>query len=269
MLGSIIAAKSMGATGAGGMIKMGNSVRKWGQAGVGGATLGMGARFGRSTIGAASSGLAKKLENNDWAANSFTGKLALKSLRGVGDSSFDARNTKIGKSVTDSIPGGLGSGIKGGYKTKTDVRRKAEMKYAQSLKGETLSYTPGGAIEMAPNPTTGVMEPVMIKRSERYGQKIQNRRAMLPGTAGGRQGRTILSSMFATTGGDRDAAKQLVDIPKYEREMKEAKTKLKDLKDERKLDPLLVSNQQIREQEDKIDEFKGKIKKIKDSLKDK
>ncbi|MCK4387102.1 MAG: hypothetical protein KAV41_03425 [Candidatus Pacebacteria bacterium] len=128
MLASIIAASKLGATGAGGMIDMGKKLQGWGQGKIGAGTFGAAGRFGRRFVGGGAQRWSETMEKSGWAKKGgFGSKLALKTLRGVGDSSFDIRNTEIGKTMK------IGTGIKGGYKTVHDTAKKAEISHAKSL----------------------------------------------------------------------------------------------------------------------------------------
>ncbi len=244
LLGSLIAAKKMGATGAEGLVKMGRGMssgaQKWAQGRVGAATFGATGRLVRSTIGAGADRIAVWGKNKQ-GATTWGGKLALKGLRGVADSSFDARNTTLGKAVTDAIPGGLGKGIKGGYTTKTKARAKAEIKYGQSL----------GKIKVKKGDD--------INLSEVYGKKIRDRKAgfVIP-----RNSRNIWSTLTGTTKGDRDAAKSLVDLPQHERDLKIGKEYLEIAKK-------AGTGTEVAEAQRKVDKLNSKIKKIEDLLKDK
>lgn len=224
LLGALISAKSMGAAGAGGVISMGKGLQKWGQGAiggaVGGATFGVGGRLARSTVGGWAQRKADAWAKDPTKGNTWASKVGLKTLRAVGDSSFDARNTTIGKAVTGAIPGGLGTGIKGGYKTKVEDREKAEIKYAQSLKGDSNEpmLDAKGKQMYGYNSETGKMDkPLKLSRTEVYGQGIENRS----------KGRNILASVIGTRGGDDAAAKKLSALAKANRELTEAKNKLK------------------------------------------
>ncbi|MCK4918425.1 MAG: hypothetical protein KAS02_01410 [Candidatus Pacebacteria bacterium] len=274
MLGSLISASSLGARGSSGMISLGKGLQKWGQGRIGASTFGAGGRLGRSTIGAAADWGAKKLENSNMSGT-WGGKLGLKGLRNVADSSFDARNTEIGKVATGAIPGGLGTGIKGGYKTKVDEKKKEQIKYAQSLKGD-ITDSEGNT----------------ISRTEVYGQKLKDKT----------ENRGRVSSIFTTVvgdhGGDAATASSLIKETTLKRELQELKDSLKSenngtLKEARKQLRQLQNKQKtikrksvlseltdidnrtdnIKQLEDdikeKIEEKKKEYEKAKDSNKDK
>ncbi|MFH0846346.1 MAG: hypothetical protein V1851_03055 [Patescibacteria group bacterium] len=273
MVAALVSASNMGASGAKEMLALGNRLKNWGEGALGKtagfATFGAAGRLGRSVIGAGSNLAAEKLQNMD-IATTWGGKIGLKGLRSVANSSFDFRNTSLGKNTVGSTFK-MGEGIKGGYKDKTETRRKSEIKYAQSLKGKTQSIGRDGNKLFDSN-----NNPIMIDRSEAYGQKIFNRTEKVQKGDFG-YGRSILSTVFANTGTDRLVAENLVDIPRLNKELKEVKNKLK--KDNEKLRILQnVPNpsaggielqlQIITDSEDKIKEIEDKIKKIKDGLKD-
>ena len=258
LLGSLISAKSMGAKGGEGMISMGKGLQKWGQGAIGGATFGAAGRLGRSTIGAGFNKMAENLEKSDHATKWY-GKMGLKGMRSVADSSFDARNTTLGKAAAGAIPGGLGEGIKGGYITKTKEKRKAEIKYAQSLEGETEKRDSSGNIMYDSSGS-----PIMTTRTEARGENLKNR--------------SVWSTITGTTGGNQAAGKALTDLVDHKKDLKKAKKELKvfndDLVDERKkTTPNQVRVNKLRsdisDKEDEIDKIKAKVKKIEDSIKDK
>ena len=258
LLGALISAKSMGAAGAGGVISMGKGLQKWGQGAIGGATFGAAGRLGRSTIGAGFNKMAENLEKSDHATKWY-GKMGLKGMRSVADSSFDARNTTLGKAAAGAIPGGLGEGIKGGYITKTKEKRKAEIKYAQSLEGETEKRDSSGNIMYDSSGS-----PIMTTRTEARGENLKNR--------------SVWSTITGTTGGNQAAGKALTDLVDHKKDLKKAKKELKvfndDLVDERKkTTPNQVRVNKLRsdisDKEDEIDKIKAKVKKIEDSIKDK
>jgi len=136
MLASIITASKLGAAGASGMESMGKNLNKWGQGKIkggtgkmlGATTFGVGGRLARKAVGGTSQRAADAITGSNWAKRGGIGsKLTLKTLRNVGDSSFDFRNTDTGKKI------GMGTGIKGGYKTKRDTAKKDELAYAKKL----------------------------------------------------------------------------------------------------------------------------------------
>jgi len=170
LLASLISASKLGASGADGMISMGKKMQTWGQnkvkAGVGAATFGAGGRLARRTIGGTAQWGADKLSGSRWAAKGGAiSKLTVKSLRGIGDSSFDARNTDMGKKM------GLGEGIKGGYKTVTDKAKKAETAYAQSLTGDSKTQATDTSGQPIYTGTGTSRKAVMLSNTEAYSQK--------------------------------------------------------------------------------------------------
>ena len=208
MLASLITAAKMGATGASGMMSTGKKMQSWGQnkikAGAGAATFGVGGRLSRATIGRG----AEKIANSDWMKNKAEqgksgSKLALKTLRNIGDSSFDVRNTEMGKKM------GVGSGIKGGYKTKKEETKKAEIDYAKSLKGN-VQDSGGYDIKDSSGNTTS--------RTEAYA----NKKANLSRT------KTIMGTILkgaGTTSGQKQAAKTIMAETTEKKKLKDdAKT---------------------------------------------
>lgn len=263
MLASIISASKIGANGASGMISMGKGLQKWGQGRVGAGTFGMGGRLGRNTVGRGFNKMAESGWMQDWAAKGGAGsRLALKTLKTVGDSSFDARNTGAGKTL------GLGEGIKGGYKTKTDETKKARIAYAKSLKkGDSNVQARDASGALITNPTTGA--PVMLSRAEAYGKEIGNRKGIS----------SIMGIIAGTAAADKKAGEALVNEYKYKKELKDAKKKLKRLNDE--LDDLRkpgvggvgtfgtavdITNKrnEISDADNEVEDLQEKIKKLKE-----
>ncbi|MBU1046328.1 type IV secretion system protein [Patescibacteria group bacterium] len=245
LLGALISAKRFGAVGA-------NFATEKAGAGIGKLAFGTTAWAGRRTVGAWAASRAEKMQGSDFATTGM-GKLALKGLRNVGDASFDVRNVKTIREGAGNLPGGgikLGEGRKGGYTTIAKDVKTEQTKYGQSLKGETFERMPDGAIRIDVNPATGNLEPVMQKRSARYGEKIKNR--------------SIISTILGETAGNKMAGSSLVDLPKHEKSLRQAKIDLKVLKDSGVATPT-----QITDKEDEIKDLDEKIKGIKESTKDK
>lgn len=96
------------------------------QKAIGGATVGMAARAGRSTIGRGFNALSDQKWLKDSAKKSVFAKGLLQSSRYVGDSNFDARSIGVGGSS-------LGKARKGGYKTVSDEIVKKEKAFSESL----------------------------------------------------------------------------------------------------------------------------------------
>lgn len=104
---------------------------KWAKGAIGGMTVGVAARLGRRTIGAAGSGLANSNtlkrfanSNNLLARMSGVSALARGTMKGgekLQDATFDARNTALGKSV------GV-EGLKDGYKKGVKEVKEQEAK---------------------------------------------------------------------------------------------------------------------------------------------
>ncbi|MBU4536854.1 hypothetical protein KJ603_02325 [Patescibacteria group bacterium] len=200
-------------------------------AGLGKLAFGTSAWLGRRTLGAGASRIADWGAKQDMATTGM-GKFALKQLRNVGDNSFDARNNKTFRETAGNLPGGgikLGEGRKGGYTTIAKEVQKEQTKYGQSLGKNTKD----------------------IKLSEVYGEKIKDH--------------SIISSILGETAGNIKASKSLLDLPKHEKSLTEAKTKLKEME---KKDSSSTPEEVVK-QENTIEELKEKIQKIKDSIKDK
>jgi len=244
LLASLISAKSMGAAGAAGAIKMGKGAQGWAQGKAGAAVFGGTGRLGRRVVGGWAQRSADKLADSD-KATTATGKLRLQALRGLGKSSFDVRNSTIGKATLGKIPGGVGVGIKGGYKETTAAIRKSEIEYAQSLKGTTTDASGN-----------------TITRTEARGDALSRR--------------SIWSTLAGTTAGNKAASETLVNLASYKKDLKREQKELKvlndDLVDERKqTTPNLITVSSLRttisDKEDEIEKIKAKIKGIDNSLK--
>jgi len=257
MLASIITASRLGAAGAKGMETMGKSLNKWGQgkikAGAGATTFGAGGRLARRAIGGRAQRSADKMEGTDYAKTA-RGKLHLKTLRKVGDSSFDARNTGAGKVM------GLGEGIKGGYKTKRDEAQKAETAYAKSLKGDTQATDTRGV---------GLVDskgaPIMTSRTQAYIEEIKNRSIFWR------------MAMGHTVAGQKNTAETLEKEYTNKRNLKEVQAELKRAKEKyedarKKIGNAQYSNQVKVQQEvdtarDTLTNFENKVDEIKEKIK--
>lgn len=133
LIASMVVAKSMGAVGATSVIKIGKDMQKRGQqalgAAAGGATFGMAARAGRSTVGYS----ASKLSNSEFMktyAPKFgrLGQGFSNAVDNVADSSFDARKIGgLGKSM------GIGDGKKGGFTTRQKETKEADEKFNKKM----------------------------------------------------------------------------------------------------------------------------------------
>lgn len=135
MVASLIVAKNLGATGAGGLIKTGQSLRKWGQGKLGDYTLGLGGWIGRNTVGNLAHRASESTWANKMAANSFLGEKLMKGFRKTAGSGFDLRTTALGKSL-DTAVGGIGTaGGRGGYSKELKDAVEEKKKFGLSLKG--------------------------------------------------------------------------------------------------------------------------------------
>ena len=137
MIASIVIAKQLGIAGSEAVIKAGQNARKWGQgvigtAAVGGAAAALRTSFGRGASRLAESDTLKKAEARGGIAGALGGG-ALRGLRGVAGSSFDARATAAGKALskTDSTLGKAGG--KGGYDQKLKDQIKERVKRAEVI----------------------------------------------------------------------------------------------------------------------------------------
>lgn len=98
---------------------------------IGASTAGLAARAGRASLGRYAYNASESEDLKDRASKGGTsGWIAqqqLKAYRGVGDASFDGRNTGVGKKL------GVGDGRKGGYESVKKEVSEAEEKFAKSL----------------------------------------------------------------------------------------------------------------------------------------
>ncbi len=113
LVSAIIIAKSVGNA-------ITSKSMSWGGKLVGGGILGGAAALGRNTIGRGAARLAGNMKG--------TSRLALKTkatLKSVGDSSFNARNTRPFKGIASATGIDLGADKKGGFASRQDVKAKA------------------------------------------------------------------------------------------------------------------------------------------------
>ncbi len=149
MVASLVVASKMGAYGAGGMLQIGQSLRKWGQGMLGHATFGATGALFRNTIGRGASKISSLEGFKDYASKSRLGDLLMRGTRGVARSGFDVRSTALGKAAAGPV-GGLGTAFgKGGYEEKMKQQKKDRTDFAESLKGKTLSEEQQNEIDVA------------------------------------------------------------------------------------------------------------------------
>lgn len=126
--GSLSIAKSMSSWGGLQAYNVGAAMERRFRTAAGGATVGLAARGLRNTVGRMSQNYAESDKAKDRAARSRLGRFALNASSKLGDASFDAR--KVG-GVGGKL--GLGAGLQGGYKTRTEAIAKKELEIANSL----------------------------------------------------------------------------------------------------------------------------------------
>lgn len=264
MLASLISASKLGATGASGMMSMGKNLNKWGtgkiKAGAGAATFGAGGRLARRAVGGYAQRRADKLSEDPNYGKKGLGKLNLKTLRKIGDSSFDARNTGVGKKMN------LGTGIKGGYKTKVEEARKADETYADSLKGNSN-------VQATDADGKGVVDSdgnaVMLSQAEAYSK--DNKTIWSRFSTGATEGLEQASKAREETSTNK------AELKKIQRELKRKKEIYEDAR--KKIGSPQISNQNLVQKEvddareiltnfeDKVDNMKEKIKKAAEKAK--
>ena len=128
LLAAVIVAGKMSADGAGGVMKVGNSLRSGGRRLVGGATFGVGARVGRNTLGRGANAAVNNEKFKAYTGRTALGRQLFKGVQTTAGSSFDARQVgKVGKSL------GIGEGSKGGFTKLAKDRAKAEDKFAKDI----------------------------------------------------------------------------------------------------------------------------------------
>ncbi|MFH1402073.1 MAG: hypothetical protein ABIG87_00420 [Patescibacteria group bacterium] len=240
MIASLVTAIKLGAYGADAATKF-----------AGKAAFGTIGKLGRETVGRGFNKMAGSKIMQDWAAKGGgTSKLALKTMRGVGDASFDVRNIKSAQNIQDIK---IGEGVKGGYTTHFKEIEKERTAFGKSLKGDTGRMVATGRV----NPVTGA--PIMraVSRTEAYGQSVQDR--------------SVMSILTGTTAANKKAGENLVKEFTHKRDLKEAKKDLKvandRLKDWRKVPttPTADIDAQrivISDAEDKINDLNEKIRKL-------
>lgn len=134
---ALIVSQKLGVYGAEGMMKLGHTLRKWGQGVAGGATLGGLGLLGRNTFGRLGSKIASLEVVKNLADRSRFGENLLKANRWLAKSSFDVRAARLGKATIEAaIPGGLGkAGGKGGYEETLKKQKEERKRFADSIKG--------------------------------------------------------------------------------------------------------------------------------------
>lgn len=103
----------------------------------GGAILGGAAWAGRRTVGAGASRLSESQRFQNWAGRSKVGEIALNRTRGVAESSFDVRASRVGKSTTGALGIDLGKAQQGGYNKTLKEKTEAKEEFGKSLRGDT------------------------------------------------------------------------------------------------------------------------------------
>ncbi len=133
---SLQVASKFGVVGGDKAVSFGNSLRGKAQGALGraagGATLGLGAKFARATVGRKADEISNRRTLLDAQGKKglggFVARQKLKVARAAADSSFDARNVGgVGGKL------GIGEGAKGGYQTKLKEVKEKEEKFAKSL----------------------------------------------------------------------------------------------------------------------------------------
>ncbi len=135
MIAALVVAQKMGAQGATSALSLGkrmsSGTRKYVQRGAGAVTFGAAAKAGQRTFGSYAQTLSDKKGFQKFAAKSWVGEKALKATKVVADTSFDARQV-----AGFGAAAGIGTGTKGGFKSRVDAKNKADAEFAKSL-GET------------------------------------------------------------------------------------------------------------------------------------
>lgn len=135
MIASILMASRMSIHGADTSMAMIKSARSRVQRTIGNTTSGAAARVARTTVGAG----ANKLANSQWMNRNAArfgavgGRQVHQAVKNVADSSFDARQVKLGnKSIGSQLD--IGEGKKGGFVTRQKEEKKIHDDYLKSLK---------------------------------------------------------------------------------------------------------------------------------------
>lgn len=140
LIASLKVAKSFGAYGTQTMMNIGNNLQGKARVFAGNASFGLAARTGRATLGRMAQSISERDSLRDAASRGglrgWAARRALDTTSAVGDASFDARKVGgVGKKL------GIGTGVKGGYKTATEAVAKREKEYAKKL-GEVSDDDP-------------------------------------------------------------------------------------------------------------------------------
>ncbi len=111
------------------------NLTKWATGVAGGATMGMAARLGRSTIGAGASRAAQSESFQRFAGRSVAGQFALNQTRKAAGASYDFRASRAGDITLKDA--GAGQAKQGGYEAKLQEKLAKRDKFAQTLSPTT------------------------------------------------------------------------------------------------------------------------------------
>jgi hypothetical protein len=135
---ALIISKSLSIAGGETAVKWGGSLRKFGTGAAGAVTVGAGGALLRGTVGRAASSVAGSKFMLDSAKKSRVGGAALKVLRGVGGTSFDARALPGIKDASKELGLGAAAG-KGGYQATLEKQAKKRLEFAKGLSKESAA----------------------------------------------------------------------------------------------------------------------------------
>lgn len=133
MIAAVLVANKMSIHGASGSMMMIKGARSRLQRGMGNATSGAVARVGRNTAGAGAQKFVDSKAGRYVGGNlGAVGRVAYQTAGGVADSSFDARNVKLGtKTIGKELD--IGEGKKGGFVTRVKEDVKTKKAFLESL----------------------------------------------------------------------------------------------------------------------------------------
>ena len=141
MVMSLVAAKKIGAMGAGFATKTAGGL-------VGGATLGAAGFVGRRTVGLGSAAVAKSIRSSALGRSEIGRQMATFADKGA-HASFDARNLKAVSGLAGAGGIDLGKGQKGGVHAEEEKAVKARLDYAKSLQPSAEEKAREDAIKAA------------------------------------------------------------------------------------------------------------------------
>ncbi len=144
IISSLVVAKKWADKAGGGMGKL----TSWATGAAGGATMGMAARLGRSTIGAGASRAAQSESFQRFAGRSVAGQFALNQTRKAAGASFDFRASRAGDITLKDA--GAGQAKTGGFEDTLKTKMEKRDKFAQALRSDPAKQAYASRIARGP-----------------------------------------------------------------------------------------------------------------------